>query len=402
MQPRTVSASALATWEECPAKYKAVYIDRLPEIGKKPAADTGTTVHYAFEHFVDEVYLQKVTEWSNKARLDELLKEGYRETFHSASYDSAEFKDAQKMADDWYARTDLTRGTVLSVEKKVQYPLPATSGEIPLTYILDRLDVVDNGDGTVDFHVVDYKSQRANESFEELENKLQAQIYALAVYLQYGQQYIISTVWVHLDLLRHSVVGTDFSWEESLELWYWLIEQVDIIRAMPDDQAPEVLGPGCSYCPRKVSCLSLKRHLDSGGVMGSTDLEAILKLRIEADGQLKGLRNLVGELDALAGELMNQQQVTRIPVGDMIAEWGTGRGTRQVDSARAAKILGPEIMENVATVGVTKLDEIIDSGILDEEQIKQLKSITTMKYGESGVRYKKAPKPRVAKGREPK
>lgn len=402
MQPRTVSASALATWEECPAKYKAAYIDRLPEVGKKPAADTGSTVHWALEHFVDEVYLQKVMEWSNKARLDELLKQAYREIFHSASYDSKEFKDAQKMVDDWYARTDLTVGTVVSVERKVQWPLPATSGEILLTFIIDRLDMVDNGDGTVEFHVVDYKSQRANESFDELENKLQALIYALAIFLQYGQQYVISSVWVHLDLLRHSVVGVEFDWPTCEELWYWLIEQVDIIRAMPDDEAPEVLGPGCSYCPRKASCESLNKHIDSGGLMGTTDLELIVKRRIEADGQIKGLKGLVAELDALAGELMNKQQVTRLPVGDMIAEWGTGRGTRRIDASRAAKILGPELTENVASIGVTKVDELIEAGVLSDEQISQLKSITTMEYPQAAVRFKKAPKPRVAKGRTPK
>jgi hypothetical protein len=400
MQPRTISASALTTWEECPAKYRAHYIERVPEVGKKLAADTGSVVHYAFEHFVDEVYLQKITEWSNKNRLDDLLKEAYRSIFNSASFTSAEFKDAQKMSDDWYERTDLSASTVVSVERKVQYPLPATTGEIPLTFIIDRLDMVDNGDGTVEFHVVDYKSQRRNETFDDLENKLQAQIYALAIYLQYGQQYTISSVWVHLDLLRHSVIGVEFDWAACEEMWYWLIEQVDIIRGMPDNEAPEILGPGCSFCARKAACTSLQKSDAAGGIVGSTDLEALARKRVELWGQLGGLKKLVEEIDSTVAGIMNEQQLTRVPVGDYVAEFGTGAGTRQIDASRAAKILGPEIMANVASVGIGRVDELIEAGVLSEEQISQLKSITTMKYPAAGVKFKKAPKPRKAKGRE--
>lgn len=399
MQPRSVSASALTTWEECPAKYKAAYIDRVPEVGKKSAADTGTVCHYALQHFVGQVCLLKARDWSDKAYLDELVKQGYRETFNSAQYNTPEFKDAQVMVDNWYARTDLSNSTVLSVEQRVQTILPATSGDVPLTYIMDRVDLVQFPDGTVEIHVVDYKSQRIAESFDDLENKLQAQIYALAVFLQYSKQYRIRSVWVHLDLLRHSVVGVEFTREQAEETWYWLLEQVDLIRAMPDDEAPEVLGPGCAFCPRKGGCESLKRHVNAGGMMDCTDLELIAKQRVEAWGQLAGLKNYVAELDALAGRIMNEQQITRVQVGDMIAEWGPGRGMRQIDASRAAKVLGPELMANVASLNIGEVDKLFESGVLTEEQENELRSLITMKYPQAGIKYKKAPKPRKASHR---
>ena len=399
MEPTSVSASSLAAWEECPAMYKASYIDRVPQVGKSPAADVGSVCHYALEHFVNRVYIKKTATWDDKQLLDDLVKDGFKRIFNSAQYNSPEFKDAQKLVDDWYARTDLTHGTVLSVEKKVKWPLPATTGEIPLTYIIDRLDVVFLPDGTVEIHVVDYKSQRVPIGFDDLENKLQAQIYALAVFLEYGKQYTIKSVWVHLDFLRHSVVGIEFTREQAIETWYWLLEQVDIIRGMDPERAPEVLGAGCAYCPVKAGCASLRKHQDTGGVIGTTDLELIAKHRIEADAQMKALKNLIGEYDLAASALMQNTETARANVGDYVVEFGVGRGMRVIDASRAATILGPEIMASVASLNIGEVDKLFEAGILTEQQKQEIQSIITMKYPQAGVKYRKAPKPRKAKGR---
>jgi len=397
MQPRTVSASSLATWEECPAKYRAHYIERVPESGKKTAADKGSVVHYALQHFVDEVYLQKTEQWSNKARLMELLRVGFKDIMKRAPLDTDEdWLDCVGMTENWYGRTDLTGREILSVEAKHQYELPALSGKIPLTFIMDRLDMVRLPNGKVEFHVVDYKSQQMAESFEDIENKLQAQIYALAVYLWYGYkggpyEGLIESVWVHLDLLRHSEVGVEFTREDCEKLYLWLLEQVDVIRAMPDADAPEILGPHCNWCARKGACGSLKKARSNGSFIGMEDLQQMVDLRQEMNGQVKGLTALVKELDGMINRTMKEQQITRIQTGQWTAEWDTGKGKRVINTEDAAKVLGAELIARIAKLNITAIDALLKGDEIDDAQKMQLKALIGYEYDTPGVKMKKTP-----------
>lgn len=731
MQPPTISASSLANWEDCPAKFRAANIERLPEYGDKAAAKTGTVVHYAAEHFVRRVHIEKIAKWSDADLLVELLKAGYRQTFHKADYSSREYKDALAMAQTWHARTDLSGVRVLSVEAKKRHMLKAPSGPMPLTYILDRLDLADNGDGTVDLHVVDYKglaldtpiptpsgwttmgeirvgdelyggdtgeicrvaaksevkhkpcyritfddgsqvvcddehrwevdvvgsssrkrmvltadeihqrgvfstaarrqrdlviahtpvqggevnlpidpyvfgawigdgnaangaickphpplfdeieqrgyligdahascqtttrtvfglitqlralgvlnnkhipsmymrasykqrldllrgimdtdghwnhtrkravlnttnkrfadevrelvcslgwtanvfattahgfgrkwdawqlwftptgedafltrhprdhaekpyvpptstrpfrrvitavepvasvptqcievdspdhcfrfgrgfikthnTQRANETFEMLANKLQAQVYAVAMYAEYSSQYNIRDVWVHLDLLRHKEIGVVFSIEECREMYRWLIEQVELIRAMPDDKAPEIIGPGCQFCPRKGACESLRRHVAAGGgVDPDAELDELVDTRQQLYHQGKAISNLLSAYDDAIAERMRAADTTRVSTAEWVAAFSAGRGTRVIDPDAAAQILGPEILSRIVKVSVTALDELMESGALSDAQVRGLKALIRTEHSAPGVRITKAPKARKA------
>ena len=156
-----VSASSLQTWEECPAKYHAEYVNYIPKNRSgMGAANSGTALHYALEKFVGE-WTQGITEWDNPKRLIELYGEGWKTSFGTNNIDEEIFKEGCKVLKKWLKRTDLTGKQVLSLEKKSFVDITDPNGNpygIQLTYIFDRCDFYTDPDtGKRILKVTDYK-----------------------------------------------------------------------------------------------------------------------------------------------------------------------------------------------------------------------------------------------------
>lgn len=155
LRPKTLSASSLSNWEDCQAKFKAANVDFVPEVGKKEPAKVGTSAHYALEHFVRMVYIDKTAQWDDIKLLLSLYYEGYKETFGNADKGSAEFKDGLALVKKWHKRTDLSGWEVLAVEEKKREPIGETG--VRLTYIFDRVMRRVDETGRKILLVTDYK-----------------------------------------------------------------------------------------------------------------------------------------------------------------------------------------------------------------------------------------------------
>lgn len=399
----TVSASSLATYEECPQKYAATYIDRL-DGGSSVPADTGTTCHYALEHHVHDVYIAKTHEWDDLANLLKHYDDGYVLTFKTRNKDTDAYKDGLSLVKAWHKRTDLSKVTVLTTEQKVrtstQVPLPETiidykTGdpiiEMLLTYIFDRCDYFVKDDGTKVVRVVDYKSVQAMWTYDDIEEKIQTKIYGLAAFIQY-KDWAPDEVQVVMDLLRHDrCVGVSFTRDEVIATWTYLQETVRDILAMRREDAPYRVGDGCRYCPIKVSCPALNANIDGGGIQSLITIDQLIDARYRLDGQAKGLAQLVREIDSAIMRHAKETKATSFEAAGLKVQI-TAKGMRQItDTEKVAKIIGPDKMARIGKVGVGEIDKLIKDDMLTDEQKGEIKSLITKEYGKPSVSIKPPP-----------
>ena len=388
MIPKTISASSLNTADLCLARYKAENLDFTPSPRDAVAANIGTSVHGGLQYYVQAVYIDKTASPSLEL-LEKFYRESYLKTFDSVEYDTPEYKDGWDLCVKWFNRTDLSGREVLSVERKLRLPVPSSVGDIPMTYIIDRLDRYEE-DGKVILEVVDYKTIRAMLSPDQVRAKLQARIYDLAIRSQYKDQY--DEIRVIFDLLRHDQVGVIFRREEAVETWTGIKARLERIIATDGANPPETLNSECPYCVRKTQCSALRRNIAGGGIFKiADDIGAVAKMRMEMQYQSKGLEAAIAELDGILIEKAKQEKVLRY-TEDGLEVSISARKTRNIDSVAAAKILGPDVMARYGKLNVTTVDKLIASEELTPEQVAALNR--AMGFSVSAESVKVTPKSR--------
>ena len=174
MRPKTISASSLANAQDCLAKFAAVNLDYIPEVGKKEAAAMGSVIHHVAQWFVYCVWIKKTHAWDDMEKFMELFEEGWVKHFKTFDTRSKWYDEALELALAWRDRTDLSEVEVLSVEEKRRTPVPSANYDkkknaqqnwednnaavVPLSYIWDRADwYVHPITGLTHVRVVDYK-----------------------------------------------------------------------------------------------------------------------------------------------------------------------------------------------------------------------------------------------------
>jgi len=399
MKPKTLSASSLSNWEECQGKFLAVNVQYVEEYGDKNAAKVGTTVHYALEHFVRDTCMNGTHSWTGvdesgqqvPGGLDHLLAlmhEGYKDTFGSANKRSEHYKDALKLTKDWYARTDLSGWTIDSVEQKKRIPLGETG--ILLTYIYDRVQRKIDEDGRRILWITDYKSERRTYSYDELRDKLQARIYAVAGAIEY-REWQPDEIWVELDMLRHTPVAIEITREENQETWDYLMETAHMILATPEESVKRTVGSGCGYCPVKATCAAVQSNIAAGGVM-SLDIEEMIEMHAQLSGQAKALSNLVGEMEGRLEDHFER-------IGSDKFTSASGRPVKMVqggrrelsDVSRAADIIGPELMKMFGKLNIGDVEKLLDSEQITGQQKAELRRLIYRKPTKASIKVGDVP-----------
>lgn len=375
MQPKTLSASAALVFEGCEARYKAEYIDRTPDIDGTAAA-LGTSCHEALEHWVANGHHLANDPFD---RLVAYFDPAYAQLFSTPE----RYDEGVGLLRTWYDRQDWKGRTVLSTEKKETFDLTATHPtlgkvSIPFTYIWDRCDRWD--DGTIE--VVDYKSVALPIQPEDLKQRIQPRSYALAAQMKYPDA---KRILVSYDLLRYDVVGTFFTREENIATWKYL--QQLFLRVLDSDGTRESLNPECRWCVRKPACETLTRHAAGGGILGIDDPEVAASRRAQLDAAQKAIRGMVDDLDAYLLDYLEQQGELEMTTADVHVKV-SARGTRKVESERAAKVLGPELMTRYGSLGVTQIDKILKDEPLTEAQKSELKQLIRKEFGKPYIQTK--------------
>ncbi len=196
----TYSHTKMATFKQCPLKYKFRYIDRIkPEIDFIEAF-MGKCVHKVLETFYDRsvisyeklelddhlCYFDHIWKWMSNPSI-RYAREGQTAEQYK--------KIGERCVSNYfnrYAPFD-HRGT-LGIEMKVELS-NITRGHSILGYI-DRLSYAPKDDGVVEIH--DYKTSKHLPSRKELEKDRQLSLYQIAVEGMYPDAKRIELVWHYL------------------------------------------------------------------------------------------------------------------------------------------------------------------------------------------------------------
>ena len=228
MIPKTLSASSLQVWTLCPDRWVAEYLERAPSFSNS-AADVGTAFHAGAEMFVKAIFTDKthdITTMTRKQQKELLItfyQMGYIQTFNSADLETEEFKDGLALTMRWFERTDLTTKPMVGVEStelketiEVPYNHPdGTVHQLNFNYIMDRVDQIEK---TV-WEVVDYKTIRVPLQPDDLEDKIQARAYALAIQIKHPEA---TKVIVTFDQIRHEPISRHFTRDDNIAFWRFL------------------------------------------------------------------------------------------------------------------------------------------------------------------------------------
>jgi RecB family exonuclease len=385
----SLSASSLQTFEECPRRWYAEYVDRLPRIGgsSKPAA-LGTTVHNTLEAYVTRVFINCTDEASEVLLTQIYQLEFMKEMREAPSPDNPLYNDGLEMLVRWYERTDLSNLEVLMLENKLNVMIKTKKGPKKLTYIFDRVDLLKEN-GKIIVRVVDYKTIRQPVTPEQLRQKIQARMYGMLAQMLYKDDINPDEIWVCFDLLRYGPVEVKFSRDDNVDTWKYMKATANRIIDTPG-KGEEHLSPGCQFCPLKATCKTLAKNADNGGLMHlAGDRDALAARRLELESQQKGVKYALEEIDNMMLEDAIEADEISYETENFLVEFASqNRSSYPVDKVKG--VVGAEYFSNQmgGKATVTAVNKALKSGDLDSGQRSMLRSLVVTKFSE--------PKPKVS------
>lgn len=376
MEPKSLSPSAVASFEGCEARYKAEYIDRVPDM-QGSAAGLGSACHGALEDFVAGGHAAGGAEF------------GVLEVFYSIWYykyfaEPTRYDEGKAMLKNWFDRQNWEGRKVLSTEVKETFDLKFTVGGeekvIPFTYIWDRCDSMKDD---TEIEVVDYKSFIMPVSNEDMRHKIQVRGYALAAQIKYPEA---KRIWVTFDLLRYDRVGVSFTRDDNIGTWRYLQQLAK--RVWESDGTVETLNPECRWCVRKLQCEELMRHVKGGGILSVQDFDQAVEQRARLEWASGALKNAIAEIDGFILEEMEQKNMLEYRTQTVEVK-ATMRQTRTVDREdEVIRLLPPNIVAKYGKIGVTDIDKILKDEDLDEETKSVLKGMISRRPGKVYLKTK--------------
>lgn len=361
-------------------RWKVENFWRTPQASSEPA-NIGTSVHFALEHFVKAVYLDKTHKWDDVKLLKQFYELGYIETFGTTNTDTDAFKDGAALVAKWY---DLNKtglpNKVLSVESKENFPIKTSVGVIPWNYIYDRLDQIDADT----YEVVDYKTIRAYVNPDDLKSKIQPRSYALAAQIKYPDA---KRIWVTFDMIRHDgPVGVVFTREENADTYRYIKRAAERIIAVDEDKTEETLNAECKWCIKKVTCETLGKANAAGTVHG-LPIDVVAQRKLDIDSQILALKYAQEELDKqLCLEAENRDEFD-FTLGDVSVSI-TARGTRKPNSNAIVNIVGPELSAKYGNFSMANIDKMLKSGELSPDEVKRVEAQITKSWSSPSAKVK--------------
>jgi hypothetical protein len=359
MDLRSMSASSAVDYEACPAQFKAKYIDRHGSLSGS-AAMLGTACHEAMRRWVEEGHYQKMQPGMvATALMLSIFDEEYVKLFSNP----ARQVEGRKLVTDWLKRQDWNGRKVLSTEIKGEIMLPVIMGgvqtEIPFRFIRDRVDELD--DGTIE--VVDYKTVSWPMQPEDLLTLPQSRAYAWVT----AQEHPGKRIRVKFDLLRYDSVGCVFDQADIDEAGEYLHRLAQ--RIVDDPGIEETPNVWCRSCIRRNHCATLQGIVSNLGKMNpltGDPAEAIHEhVRLKAaQGYLK---NRMDEVEALLKTAIENSDTGDFENDGLRATLSSTR-RRSVDNDELRDVLPPELFNRIANVGLSDLDDLLKSNLLNNEE----------------------------------
>ena len=246
----TYSASSLATYRQCPQKYKFSYIDHLQPDQEGIEAFMGSRIHEALEKLYKDLLLEKPM--SLEGVLDEYRKK-WDEKWHNAIQIVREeigpaeyFKIGQRAITDYYKHyAPFNQSRTLGVEYPIQFSLDE-EGLYPMRGFIDRLSMP--SDGILWIH--DYKAKGFLPTQPELDDDHQLAFYQMAVKKLWPDIKEIVLIWHYLlfDMEFHSR-RTEADLSALREETISTINEIEKASAFPPKQSGL-----CAWCEYRAIC----------------------------------------------------------------------------------------------------------------------------------------------------
>jgi putative RecB family exonuclease len=297
-----VSVSRIQRFLQCKLSYKFSYLDK-----KRPAKSDilnfGTWVHACLESIYKWVLLE---EHSGRIPKETISKICSSEAGKMGGVDLETYQEGLELVQDYCKlNQDIDHERVIAVEKAFQIKL--ASG-VMLVGVIDRLEYED--DETV--LVVDYKTNRALYTEDELEANLQMSTYGLAVKSLWPS---VKTVKYRFDMLRHS---KELRAERKAEE---LSEALDYLSAMSiairdAKEFPSKINQFCPWCDHRGYCDDYQALLKSGpdSIVYSDDIENICNAREQASAVEHDAKRKRQDLEKQIKSYMRKKDLDKLDV----------------------------------------------------------------------------------------
>ena len=247
------SHSKLATYQQCPQKYKFRYIDEIPPPIRSIELHLGDTVHRALEKLYADA------RQGETHSCDEFL------AFYQNKWDEGYTPEMRIVRAGTTARTYLESGrqmlltyhrrffpfaesTTLELEEKFKFHI---SEEHEIRGIIDRLARAE--DGTLEIH--DYKTSRRFPTPSQVGSDTQLALYEMALRHRWPDTQRITLIWHYLAFDQDiSVAKTLRQLETVKQNTLGLIGKIEATTLFPTH-----VTPLCDWCEYKEICPAMKR-----------------------------------------------------------------------------------------------------------------------------------------------
>ena len=339
---RRLSFTSIDTYENCPAKWRFMYVDGLGR-GPSPYLSFGSSIHEALE-------------WFHKRpvpiapSLDELLAR-YDEVWIAEGYASPE-EEAQWRA---HGREVLTRyhadnADPFVLPAGIETPFTIEIEGVQVSGKIDRLDRLPGGG----YEVIDYKTNRKLPPKAKVERDLQLSIYHLAARALWDIDPERLTMYYVLPGHRISTSRTPAQLDEVRRRIATVAERIEAGRFEP---SPNTL---CGWCSYQTICPAYRYREDRRA--GATDAEAGRDLEewVRLQRERIALQKRIDELGDRLLLFAKEHDYRRLGTAEGV---GAERRRREVavDPARVREALAPlGRLDEVLTVDLALVARLLE------------------------------------------
>jgi RecB family exonuclease len=321
-----LSYSRIKRYEKCPRSFELHYVRRAPAHAN-PATQFGSVLHRSLEATYRAIVAEGLVGPFPETRLLADFEAAWTE---AGLTDFPLFGEGRAILHR-YARehADVDAGAVLAVEQEFRLPV----GRFEVLGYIDRVDRLD----TETVRVVDYKSNRAIFTRDEVDHDLQLSLYAMAARQLWPWA---RRVRLGFYLLRHGFLietaRSDADLATARAYVATLGEQIETATEFPPR-----LNEHCAYCDHAAQCPAYQRAL-LGQVDASTadagDLEAVAREREDVARVAKVLHARKDALDRVLRAHLGHAE--RLELGDVVYSLGTVAHTTYRASPTLALLRG--------------------------------------------------------------
>lgn len=244
---RPFSHSSLSTYDQCPAKYRFIYIDGIEKPQESVEAFLGRRVHESMEFLYREVIRDRIPVYD---QVGEDFRQRWEDNWHSDIVlrnnllSPSDYRARGERCLAWYYRTHYPfRQPVVGTEVVLLFELDQDK-KYPIKGIVDRLE--NHGNGSWEIH--DYKTSKRALTQAEANRDRQLTLYHMGLEQTYESVREVDLVW-HF-LRAGTTVRSRRTAQQRNKFGSAVKRKIDeiSIRAENGGPFPAVESPLCNWC----------------------------------------------------------------------------------------------------------------------------------------------------------